>query len=64
MKMQFLKANLLLFLDDLYESGPKPFVIFSNLKVPALFSKAKISEKLLGDFSTPLKELISAARYL
>lgn len=64
MKMQFLKANLLKFIDEIEWEENKPFVIFSNIKIPPIFARFKYSNKFLKDASIPFKELISAARYM
>lgn len=64
MKMQYLKANLMKYIGEIYEQDIKPYVILSNIKIPPIFARSRISNKFLRDFSLPYKELISAARYL
>lgn len=52
------------FIDEIEWEENKPFVVFSNIKIPPIFARSKYSNKYLKDFSIPFKELISAARYM
>ena len=52
MKMQYLKANLGQYIDEIFnQPEDKPFIMWSNIKISPIFAKSKFSDVYLRGYS-------------